>query len=72
MKKTMFLFLLLWFSASVLAAQGFAASATQSGDGVGAVTLGQSVVALTGPWKFQIGIRRSIPRLTSGYGRAGI
>jgi hypothetical protein len=46
MKKTMFLFLLLWFSASVLAAQGLAASAGQSGDAVVPVTLGQSVVAL--------------------------
>ena len=55
MKKTIFLFLLLWFSASVLTAQGLAASAAQSGDGVVAVKLGQSVVALTGPWKFQIG-----------------
>ncbi len=55
MKKTMLLFLLLWFSASVLKAQGLVPSAAQSGAGVVSVTLGQSVVALTGPWRFQIG-----------------
>lgn len=53
--KTMFLLLLFWFSASVVAAQGLVPQATQSGDGVVHVTLGQSVVALTGPWRFQIG-----------------
>lgn len=55
MKKTTLFILLLWFSASALVAQGLAASARQSGEGVVSVTLGQSVVALNGPWKFQIG-----------------
>jgi hypothetical protein len=55
MKKTMFLLLSLWFSATVFAAQGLVAPVTQSGDGVVAVTLGQSVIALNGPWKFRIG-----------------
>lgn len=55
MKKTMFLFLLLWLSASALVAQGLAASGAQSGDAVVPLTLGQSVVALYGPWKFNVG-----------------
>jgi hypothetical protein len=55
MKKTAFLFLLLWFFARALAAQGLATSAAQSGDTGIPLMLGQFVIALRGPWKFQIG-----------------
>ena len=56
MKKTMFLIPLLWFSVSAFVAQGLTASAdAHSGDATVSVTLGQSVVALTGPWRFTVG-----------------
>jgi hypothetical protein len=56
MKKTVLLSLLLWFSATVLTAQSSAStSIARSADTVVPVTLGQSVVALNGPWKFRVG-----------------
>ncbi len=48
MKRALFFSLLLWFSRGALMAQGTDASTVP-------VALGQSVVALTGPWKFHIG-----------------
>ncbi|HUX44990.1 MAG TPA: SpoIIE family protein phosphatase [Terracidiphilus sp.] len=53
----MFLLLLLWCSASTLIAQAATASTSndRGGDTAVPVTLGQSVVALNGPWKFRIG-----------------
>jgi hypothetical protein len=56
MKKTMLILLSLCLCASALLAQGFPASGTQSGGEMAPVTLGQSVVGLTGPWKFKIGV----------------
>jgi hypothetical protein len=57
MKKFLLLALSIWFSVSTLMAQGAPASAgsTHSGDAAVPVALGQSVVALYGPWKFHVG-----------------
>ena len=57
MKKTVFLSLLFWFLANALMAQDNTPDSTEprAGDPVVQVRLGESVVALTGPWKFHIG-----------------
>ena len=55
MKKAAFVFLLFGFSTSALAGQPLPAAGMQSGDAGISVTLGQSVVALNGPWKFTTG-----------------
>jgi len=57
MKKSLFLSLSIWFSASAIVAQNAPASFadTYAGDAAVPVTLGQSVVSLCGPWKFHVG-----------------
>lgn len=57
MKKSLFLALSLWFAATALRAQSAPVSNVRSqfSDAVVPVTLGQSVVALYGPWKFRVG-----------------
>jgi hypothetical protein len=57
MRKTAIFCLLLWLATSAVKAQVAPASTSRPdfGDAVVPVTLGQSVVALTGPWKFHIG-----------------
>ena len=57
MRKRIIVFLLLCLSALAMQSLGEAASGkgAQSGEGVVPVALGQSVVGLTGPWKFHIG-----------------
>jgi hypothetical protein len=57
MKRALFLCLLLGLSPCALMTQGTGASARipDSGGAAVPVMLGQSVVALTGPWKFHIG-----------------
>jgi Stage II sporulation protein E (SpoIIE) len=57
MKQAMFLSLLLLCSASALIAQDVTASTSNdhAGDAAVHVTLGPSVVALNGPWKFHVG-----------------
>ena len=57
MTKKLLLSLSLSLAASALMPQALAASANsgQPGDAVVPITMGQSVVALTGPWKFHVG-----------------
>jgi hypothetical protein len=57
MKRSLFLFLSIWISAGTLTAQNLPSSiaGTHSSETFVPVTLGQSVVALTGPWRFHIG-----------------
>ncbi|HKO19801.1 MAG TPA: hypothetical protein VJU82_13030, partial [Acidobacteriaceae bacterium] len=56
MKNIALMFFLLWFSAGALLAQRPAGSSSPDAGGtVVPVRLGQSVIALYGPWKFHIG-----------------